>query len=79
MLRAIKKFLWLPKIDNNKWYWLQTVVIVERQVIYNVVEYPLIPWGFGGPYKYQETKYKFVGIFDERNVIEISIPDKDCP
>ena len=79
MLRAIKKFLWLPKKDNNKWYWLQTVVVVEKEVIYDVIEYPLFPFSCKSYIEYQETKYEFVGIFDESNAIEIFVPDKDCP
>lgn len=78
-LRVIEKFLWLPKKDNNKWYWFRKVLVVEKEIIYDVIEWPLIPWGFGGPWKYQEKEYEFVGIFDPSSAIEVFIPDRDCP
>jgi len=78
-LRLKTKFLWLPKKDNNKWYWLRKVNIVEKLVIYRVTEYPLIPLLFGGPFRYTIRSWEFLGIADESNAIEIFVPDKDCP
>lgn len=86
-LKIIKKFLWLPKKDNNKWYWLEKVSIVKKEITYNVIEYPLLPeWPlnklgltWGGPIKYQYTKYEFVGIIDKSNAIEVFIPNKNSP
>lgn len=78
-LRIISRFLWLPKKDNGKWYWLKRVRIVQKLVIYNVTEWPLIPWGFGGPWTYMESIWEFLGIIDESNAIEVFIPGKDSP
>lgn len=78
-LRTINKFLWLPKKDNKKWYWFKKVTIVEKEIEYTITEWPLIPWGFGGPRVYKTKEWKFVGIVDESNCIEIFIPDKDSP
>lgn len=78
-LRAITKFLWLPKKDNGKWYWLKKVTIIQRKVVYKITEWPLIPWGFGGALRYLETRYEFVGIADMSNAKVIFVPDRDSP
>jgi len=78
-LRTRKVFCWWPRFDNNKIYWLKTVQIVEKLVIYKIVQWPLIPWGFGGPHNYYEYVWKCIGIVDESDAIEIFVPDKDSP
>lgn len=79
MLRVVEKFLWFPIKDNKKYYWLTKQKIVEKKVIYKITEWPLIPWGFGGPWTYRETHWEFVGIVDEKNAIEVVIENKDSP
>lgn len=78
-IRVINRFLWLPKKDNNKWYWLKTVQIVQVLMVYEITEWPLIPWGFGGPWTRTESVWEFLGIVDESNAIEVFVPDKDSP
>ena len=78
-IRVVDKFLFLPKRDKNKWYWLKRVSIVEKQVIYEITEWPLIPWGFGGPRTSTEIVWEFLGIVDYSNVIEVFVPDEDSP
>jgi len=78
-IRVITKFLWIPKRDNHKWYWLKKVNIVQKLKTYEIIEWPLIPWGFGGPWSYKESFWEFCAIVDESNAIEIFIPNKDSP
>ena len=78
-LRIINKFLWLPKRDNKRWYWFRFVKIVQRKLTYEVIEWPLIPWGFGGPYRYSVEKWEYYGILDESRAIEVFVPNEDSP